>query len=82
MRPEITNNNSGKSPYAFSNLVQQQFKHFNCYYHDAGDMNKFMQLLLKVDKSIIMKHLSSWREQKGCHGNDNENGATAAFRFR
>ena len=44
-------------------------------------MNKFMQFLLKVDKSI-MKHLSPWWKEKGCHGNDNENGATATFRFR
>ena len=44
-------------------------------------MCKFMQFLLEVDKSI-MKHLSPWWKGKGCHGNDNENGATAAFRFR
>ena len=60
--------------------MQQQFKHFNCCYHDADDMNKFMQFLLKVDKSI-MKHLSPWWKEKGCHGNDNGNGATATFRF-
>ena len=62
--------------------MQQQFKHFNCYYHDADDMNKFMQFLLKLDKSIIMKHLSLWRKRKGCHDNDNWNGATATFQFR
>ena len=61
--------------------MQQQFKHFNCCYYDADDMNKFMQFLLKVDKSII-RHLSPWWKEKGCHGNDNENDATAAFRFR
>ena len=43
-------------------------------------MNKFMQFLLKVDKSI-MKHLSPWWKEKGCHSNDNGNGATATFRF-
>ena len=37
--------------------------------------------LLKVDKSI-MKHLSPWCKGKGCHGNDNKNGAMAAFQFR
>ena len=37
--------------------------------------------LIKVDKSI-MKHLSLWWKEKGCHGNDNENDATATFRFR
>ena len=41
----------------------------------------FMQFLLKVDMSI-MKHLSPWWKGKGCHGNGNENGATATFRFR
>ena len=40
-----------------------------------------MQYLLKVDKSI-MKHLSPWCKGKGCHGNDNKNGAMAAFQFR
>ena len=44
-------------------------------------MNKFMQILLKVDKSI-MKHLSPWWKGKGCHDNGNENGATATFRSR
>ena len=51
--------------------MQQQIKHFNCCYHDADDMFKFMQFLLKFDKSI-RKHLSSWRKQKGCHGNSFE----------
>ena len=36
-----------------------------------------MQFLLKVDKSIT-KHLSPWRKEKGCHG-DNENGARQRF---
>ena len=31
----------------------------------------FMQFLLKVDKSI-MKHLSPWWKEKGCHRDDNE----------
>ena len=44
-------------------------------------MCKFMQFFIKVDKSI-MKHLSPWWKEKGCHDNDNENGATATFRFR
>ena len=26
-----------------------------------------------------MKHLVTMADQKGCHGNDNENGATAAY---
>lgn len=26
-----------------------------------------------------MKHLSPWWKEKGCHGNDNENGATATL---
>lgn len=34
-------------------------------------MFKFMQFLLKVDKSI-KKHLSPWWKGKGCHDNDNE----------
>ena len=41
-------------------------------------MNKFMQFLLKVDKSI-MKHLVVMAEQKGCHGNFNGNGSMATF---
>ena len=44
-------------------------------------MFKFMKFLLKVDKNI-KKHFSPRWKGKGCHGNDNENGATAAFRFR
>ena len=62
--------------------MQQQFKHFNCCYHDADDMNKFMQFLLKLDKSIIMKHLTLWWKGKGCHDDESENDATATYRFR
>ena len=29
-----------------------------------------------------MKHLSSWRNRKGCHGNESENDATTTYRFR
>ena len=38
----------------------------------------FMQFYENVDKSI-KKHLVTMAEQKGCHGNDNENGATATI---
>ena len=44
-------------------------------------MDRFMQFLLKVDKSI-MKHLSPWWKENGCHGNNNENGAMTTLRFR
>ena len=47
MGPDITNSESGKSPYAFINLVQQQYKHFNCCYHDADDVNKFYAIIMK-----------------------------------
>ena len=61
--------------------MQQQSKYFNCCYHDANDMNKFVQFLLKLDKSIIMKHLTLWWKGKGCHDDESENDAMTTYRF-
>ena len=66
MGQDITNNKSGKSPYALVIKCKQQFTHFNCCYDDADDMDKFMQFFIKVDNSI-MKH----------HHGGKERGATA-----
>jgi len=52
--------------------VQQQSKHFNCCFHDADDMNKFMQFLLKVNKSILRSICHRGGNEKGSHNNDNE----------
>ena len=87
MGPDVTNNKSGKSPYAFSNLMQQQVKHFKCCYHDADDIYKFYAIFMKMLTRALRSIWSPWRNKKGatatkqkwCHGNDNENGATATF---
>ena len=73
MRPEISNNNSGKSSCAFSNLMQTTILNIL----DVVTMMRitcasFMKFLIKVDKSI-KKNFSPWRKQKGCHDNDTGN---------
>ena len=65
MRPEITNNNSGKSPYAFSKWSKQQFKHYWCCYHDANDMCKFYAILLKVGMNMIWSISHRGRNERG-----------------
>ena len=73
MRPEQQNDKSGKSPYAFSNLMQTTILNiFSCCYHDAGDMSKFYANLRKVDKGILRSICQRGRNEKGSHGNDNE----------
>ena len=46
-------------------------------------MRMTMQVLInfiKRGQEHVMKHLVTMAERKGCHGNDNGNGATATFR--
>ncbi len=64
MGPNITNNESGKFPYALVIYCNNNLSIFNCCSHDADVMDKFVQFLLKVDKSI-MKHLSPWWKERG-----------------
>ena len=47
MGPDITNNESGKSPYALVIYCNNNLNIFNCCYHDADDMNKFYAFFIK-----------------------------------
>ena len=65
MGPEPSNNNSGKSPYAFSNFkANNNFKQTWCCYHDADDMHVLCNIYDNVDKSILRSILSSWWKRK------------------
>ena len=63
------------------NNANNKFKHFKCCYHDANDIFKLYAILRKMDMKGDIEHLSPWWKEKGCHDNDNENGAMATFRF-
>ena len=59
------------------------FKHFKCCYHDANDMCKFYAGFKKMlTRAYHETFVTVAETEKGCHGNDNDSGATATFRFR
>ena len=66
---------------SFSNFnANINFKHLNVVIM----MRMTMQVLsnfIKRGQEHVMKHLLPWWNEKGCHGNDNENDATATYRF-
>ena len=64
MGPDIINNKTGKPQMQLSIWCNNNFKQSWSCYHDADDMCKVQQFLIKVDKSI-MKHLSPWCQGKG-----------------
>ena len=68
---DITNNKSGKSPYALVIYCNNNLNILIVVIMMRMTWTSFMKFLLKVDMSI-KKHLSSWRKQKGCHGDDNK----------
>ena len=66
---------------SFSNFnANINCKHFKCCYHDADD-NASLINFIKRGQEHVMKNLLPWWNEKGCHGNDNENDATATYRF-
>ena len=80
MGPDIINNKTGKPHMQLSIWCNNNFNQSWSCYHDADDMCKFMQFLIKVDKRI-MKQLSPWWKEKGCHGDEYENDATTTYRL-
>ena len=66
MRPEITNNNFGKSPYAYFEFnANNNFKHFKYCYHDADDIYKFYAIFMKMlTFNMVGSIWSPWRNER------------------
>ena len=73
MGPDITNNESGKAPYALVIYCNNNLNILIVVNMMRMTWTSFMQFLLKVDKSI-MKHF--------CHHGGNKRGATATIMKR
>ena len=73
MGPEITNNNSGKTPYAFSNSKQQQFLNI---------LNVVIMMWMTCGSYAILR--KCWHDKIWgiCHRGGNKRGATAMITKR
>ena len=52
--------------------ANNNFKHFNCCYHDADDMCKFYAIFMKKLIRALYEAFVTVVERKGCHDDETE----------